>query len=80
MASKFDITKHYLVPKQAKLSEKEKEKLLEDYKITTISLPKINIKDASIANLKAKEGDIIKITRQNPYVGETIFYRCVINA
>tara|TARA_Y100000310_G_scaffold196547_1_gene196626 strand:- start:4323 stop:4565 length:243 start_codon:yes stop_codon:yes gene_type:complete len=80
MASKFDITKHYLVPKQAKLSDKEKEKLLEDYKITLISLPKINIKDASIQNLKVKEGDVIKIFRQNPNVGETIFYRCVVNA
>lgn len=79
MAKKFDVSKHYLVPKHTKLSDKEKKDILEKYNITLLNLPKIMIKDAAIANLKPKEGDVIKIIRVNPHVGNTIFYRCVIN-
>tara|TARA_Y100000310_G_scaffold319093_1_gene373927 strand:+ start:465 stop:704 length:240 start_codon:yes stop_codon:yes gene_type:complete len=78
--AKFDIAKHHLVHKHSKLSEKEKKDLLEKYQITNANLPKILIKDPAIAHLKAKEGDIIKIIRVNPNVGEIPFYRGVISA
>ena len=80
MAKKLDVTKHELVPKHVKLVDKEKKDLLEKYNITITELPKISFKDASIQHLKAKEGDIIKIIRQSPTSGESLFYRCVINA
>ncbi|MDP7323864.1 MAG: DNA-directed RNA polymerase subunit H [Candidatus Woesearchaeota archaeon] len=77
--AKFDISKHHLVPKHTKLNDKEKEDLLENYKISIANLPKIFLKDSAITGLKAKEGDVIKIIRKNPRVGEVVFYRCVIN-
>ncbi len=80
MAKKFDVTKHVLVPKHAVISEKEKKELIEKYQLSIIDFPKISPKDAAIQHIKAKEGDIIKISRASQTAGETIFYRRVTNA
>lgn len=74
----FNINQHFLVPKHTKLNEKEKNELLEKYKITTKDLPKISIKDPAIANLEPEVDDIIKIERVSPTAKKTIFYRRVI--
>lgn len=80
MAKKdFDIKKHILVPKHAKISEKEKKMILEKYKITEYDLPLIKKSDPAIADLSAEVGDVIKITRKSPTAGEAVFYRCVVN-
>ena len=68
-----------LIPKHAKLSEKEKAELLEKYNITLKELPKILKDDPAIAHLDVKNGDVVKITRRSPTAGEAIFYRGVIN-
>jgi len=68
-----------LVPKHAKLSEKDKEALFKKYNITSNQLPKILASDAAIAPLDVKEGDIIKIVRASPTAGTTTFYRVVVN-
>ncbi|MFC1768893.1 DNA-directed RNA polymerase subunit H [Nanoarchaeota archaeon] len=75
----LDITKHVLVPKHVKLSEKEKKELFEKYNITMEELPKILIKDAAIKNLNVKAGDVIKVVRISSTAGESNFYRGVIN-
>ena len=75
--TKFEISKHFLVPKHTKLSDKEAEKLLKALNATKDNLPKILVKDPAIAELKAEVGDIIKVVRQSPTAGETEFYRCV---
>ncbi len=80
MKSKFDVTKHCLVPQHEKLIDKDKKELLEKYRISIKELPRILAKDAAIAHMKVKEGDIIKITRPSCTAGKTVFYRCVINA
>ncbi|MBD3163620.1 DNA-directed RNA polymerase subunit H [Candidatus Woesearchaeota archaeon] len=77
--AKFDIKKHILVPKHSKVSEKEKKELLDKYNITVFDLPSIKRTDPGIKDLDVKIGDIIKITRQSPTAGESIFYRCVVN-
>ena len=77
---KIDPTKHILVPKHVKVSEKEKEEVLKTYHITQKELPKIFVKDAAIAHLKLKEGDVVKIQRASPTAGDTVYYRSVINA
>ena len=77
--NKFDIAAHHLVPKHIKTSEKEKGLILKKYNITINELPKINIKDPAIANLKVVLGDVIKIIRLSPTVEETEYYRCVID-
>jgi DNA-directed RNA polymerase subunit H len=79
MKKKFKVDKHSLIPKHAKLSEKQKEKLLEDYKISLKELPRILKTDPAIDLLDAKPGDIIKITRESLTAGQSFFYRVVVD-
>ncbi len=76
---KVKIDKHILVPKHVKLSEKDKKSVLKQYNITEAELPKIPQDDSAIVSLGAKPGDIIKIIRQSPTAGESVFYRVVVN-
>jgi len=78
--TKLDISKHMLVPKHVKLSEKDKKELLEKYDITLRELPKILKKDPAIKDLNLKNGDVVKIIRKSQTAGEFVFYRGVINA
>ena len=73
----FDISKHVLVPKHTKVSDKEKEELLEKYKITPKDLPRISIKDPAIASLELTTDDIVKIERPSMTSRNTVFYRKV---
>ncbi len=75
---KLLIKKHILIPKHIKLSEKEKKELFEKYGISLKELPKIKLDDPAIVSLKVKAGDVIKIIRQSPTAGESMFYRGVI--
>lgn len=79
MKKKFTVDKHILIPKHSKLTEKQKEKLLEDYNITSQELPRISKNDPIIAGIDAKQGDIIKITRNSLTSGESDFYRVVVD-
>ena len=79
MKTKFEVNKHVLVPEHEKLNDKEKETLLEKYNISINNLPRMLHKDKAISNLKLKEGDVIKITRQSPTAGVINFYRVIIN-
>ncbi|MBD3313441.1 DNA-directed RNA polymerase subunit H [Candidatus Woesearchaeota archaeon] len=77
--AKTDVSKHILVPKHAKLSDKEKKEVLERYNASERELPKILQSDSGIMNLNASAGDVIKITRDSPTAGEITYYRVVIN-
>ena len=77
MADKFDITKHVLVPKHTKVSDKEKEKILDQYNISIKELPTISKNDPIVKKLEAKPGDVLKISRKSATAGETVFYRGV---
>ncbi|MFO7710728.1 MAG: DNA-directed RNA polymerase subunit H [Candidatus Woesearchaeota archaeon] len=77
--AKFDISNHVLVPKHAKLSEKETEKVLKKYNIPREGLPKIMVTDPAIAGLGVSAGDVIKVTRESPTAGKIEVYRCVID-
>jgi len=79
MKKKFKLDKHLLIPKHVKLSDKQKEKLLEQYNISLNHLPRILNSDAAIQSLKSKPGDVIKITKNSLTAGETIFYRVVVD-
>ena len=74
---KFKVDRHMLTPKHAKLGEREKAQLLERYHLTSKELPKIMKTDSAIKSLDVKPGDIVKITRNSPTAGESIFYRMV---
>ena len=77
--AKAIVTKHVLIPKHIKLSEKEKKAVFERYNITSKELPKINKNDPAISGLNVKAGDVIKIIRKSPTAGEAVFYRGVIH-
>ena len=79
MSKKIDIKKHILVPKAQKLSEKEKDELLQKYRITTSELPRVLKHDPMLGGLGTKLGDVIKITRNSPTAGKTVFFRVVSN-
>ncbi len=78
MAKKIDITKHVLVPKHILVSAAEKKKITDTLKLSGKELPKILKTDPALKSVKAKDGDVIKITRISPTAGEIIFYRRVI--
>lgn len=77
--STSDVTKHVLVPKHTKLSQKEKQELLEKYDISEAELPKISKKDPAIEHLNLKPGDVIMIERPSLTAGKAIFYRVVVS-
>lgn len=76
---KIEVSQHCLVPQHKKLSEKDKKALLERYSITVNQLPSIYKSDAAISQLGVEPGDVIKIERDSPTAGKTVFYRGVID-
>ncbi|MFH1722855.1 MAG: DNA-directed RNA polymerase subunit H [Candidatus Altiarchaeota archaeon] len=66
------------IPKHELISEKDADRIIKGYNITKEQLPKIRLEDPAINDMKAKIGDVIKITRQTQVGGETIYYRAVI--
>jgi DNA-directed RNA polymerase subunit H len=79
MSKEFDVSKHALVPKHAKLNEKEKKDLFEQYVADLRDLPRIYKDDPALQGLDVKEGDVIKILRNSSTAGEAVFYRRVVN-
>lgn len=74
----FNIFDHELVPKHRVLTQEEKKKLLERYKVTARQLPRITMRDPAILTIGAKPGDIIEITRKSPIAGKIKYYRIVM--
>lgn len=79
MPEKFNVAEHVFVPEHKKLSQKEKEEVLNEYGISVKQLPRILITDPGLANLDVKQGDVIKISRKSPTAGQTVYYRSVVN-
>lgn len=67
---------HVLQPTQTKLSKEEAEKLLKQYNISPVQLPKIKISDPSLPE-GCKIGDVIKIERESNGK-KAIYYRVVV--
>ena len=74
----YNILKHRLVPKHTIISEDEKKALLEKHNINEVQLPKILHNDAAVKAIDAKIGDIVKIERNSPTAGKTVYYRIVV--
>lgn len=79
MPGEFDVTKHALVPKHTILSEAEKKKVIQKYRLVGQEFPRILKTDPAILNLKAKEGELIKIVRSSQTAGKAVFYRRVVS-
>lgn len=76
---KLDVSRHVLVPRHNKVSEKERKDLFDKYAIELKDLPRIFRTDPAIVGLDVKDGDIIKIVRQSPTAGICMFYRRVVS-
>jgi DNA-directed RNA polymerase subunit H (RpoH/RPB5) len=76
----LDILKHNLVPHHEIISEKEKNELLEKYKITPDQLPKLLDSDPVAKYIGAKPGQIVKIIRKSHTAKEAIAYRFVVES
>ncbi len=79
MSEGFDITTHELVPEHKKLSEENKNKLLEKMNLSLRQLPQILQVDPAIQHLEAEPGDVIQIIRKSETVGESVYYRVVVH-
>ena len=77
--AKQEAKQHILIPKHKKLSEKEKNSLLEKYQITFNELPAIMKNDPALRGMDVNIGDVIMIERDSPTAGKTVFYRGVVN-
>ena len=77
--AEFDVMSHQLVRKHEILSEAESEKALKHFSLKKDQLPKILITDPCVKRISGKVGDIIKITRESPTAGISVFYRVVID-
>ncbi|MBU0763066.1 MAG: DNA-directed RNA polymerase subunit H [Candidatus Altiarchaeota archaeon] len=69
---------HVLVPLHEILSPEDKKEVLEKYNAVLDQFPKIFIDDPAIKDMKPQPGDLIKITRKNPEIGTSYYYRVVI--
>jgi len=70
---------HILVPKHSVLNEKDSENLLKKLNTTKEKLPKIDIADPGIKNLKIKNKDIIEIERNGHHGEKTKYWRVVVD-
>ena len=72
------ITEHVFQPKHEILPKKESEDILRKFNTKTSQLPYIMLSDKGLDNLDVRPGDIIKITRNSPTSGESVYYRYVV--
>ena len=73
----FNITHHTFVPKHILLTEEEAVIIETKYNTTRSKLPNINKDDPIVKYYSMKSGQVCKILRNSPEVGETVYYRAV---
>ncbi len=73
-----DILLHELVSRHEIMAKEDVEALLEKLKITVQNLPRILEKDPVVQSLGAKIGDVLRITRNSPTAGTSLYYRLVV--
>ncbi len=72
------VPDHVYVPKHEIISKKEAEEVLKKYNCKPTELPLIFVTDPAILGLGVKPGDMIKISRNSPTAGKSLYYRYVV--
>ena len=72
------VPDHVYVPKHEIMTKKEAQKVLDEFNCKPTELPLIFVNDPAIMGLGVKPGDMIKITRNSPTAGESLYYRYVV--
>ncbi|EHP69536.1 MAG: DNA-directed RNA polymerase subunit H [Metallosphaera yellowstonensis] len=78
-SKKVDPRDHVLVPKHEVLPVEEAYKILKELGVGPEQLPWLKASDPVAKVIGAKPGDIVKITRHSPVVGELVVYRYVVS-
>ena len=68
---------HFLIPKHAILSKEQAALFLKRYNLTMDQLPKILAGDEAISGFNVERNEIVKIVRDSPTAGKTVYYRRV---
>ncbi len=72
------VSQHFLVPKHEIVPEDKVQQVLEKFGSTLEKFPQISKDDPAVIEIGAKKGDLIKITRNSPTSGKTIYFRVVV--
>ena len=72
------VPDHIYVPKHEIVDKAEAECVLDQYNCKPTELPLIYVTDPAILGLGVKPGDLIKITRDSPTAGVSLYYRYVV--
>jgi DNA-directed RNA polymerase subunit H len=65
---------HELIPKHRILSKEDGEKILAEFKVSRLQVPRIKAKDPALVGTNAKPGQMIEITR----LDGSLYYRQVV--
>jgi len=68
---------HFLVPIHEIVSEDNAIEIIKKFGKKKEKFPLISVSDPVIEEIQAKKGDLIRITRETPTAGKSIYYRVV---
>jgi len=74
----LDTVSHFLAPKHILIPKEAAEEILKKLGVKPEQLPQILREDPAIDSLKYQKNEIIKIVRDSPTAGKTIYYRRVV--
>jgi len=69
-----DAPSHELIPEHKLLSKEDAEKVLAEFRVSRLQIPKIRAKDAALLGMGAKVGQIVEVKRLDGSVN----YRLVV--
>lgn len=72
------VLSHDLVPEHRLYPEQKLTKLLQEYDISRMDLPKIRISDPALQHIPCSQGDVIEIIRESRTAGKARNYRLVV--